>query len=40
MESKLIQIILLLVFIAVMVVLYLAFKDSILANLKYLFKFF
>ena len=40
MESKLVQIILLLIFLAVIIVLYIVFKTEIASNLKYVFKFF
>lgn len=40
MESKLVQIILLLVFLAAIIVLYILFKDFIVRNLLYFFSFF
>lgn len=40
MESKLVQAILIVVFVVVVIVLYLAVRDSIASDLKYIFKFF
>ena len=39
-ENKLVQIIILLVFVAVMIIAYIAFRDRILSDLKYALNFF